>query len=185
MADSTAFIDTTSTFDATSYVYVDDSTSAITAAADAQAGSLVEDFSAASGPMEKQSKEAEKGFNDIIDLLSSIDPTDYTPEAMMDAFTQNALDQAYSATSWQQGVGGLKEANVVSANCSLFDSGSTPKYGDLARQISSMRKGVLKNVNGAITNVANDIQAAAGRQIAELAIGEKLSKTDKNLLIYF
>lgn len=175
MADSTAFIDTTSTFDATSYVYVDDSTSAITAAAAAQASSLVNDFNSAVGPVEKRAKEAESQFNGIIDTLSSIDPTDYTPEAMMDAFTQNALNESFASTSWQQGVDALKQANVVSANCSLFDSGSVPKYGDLARQVNSMRSGVLENATNAISKVATDIQAAAGRTIAELEIGKKLS----------
>jgi hypothetical protein len=178
MADSTAYIDTTGfiDFDATSYVYVSDSTSTITPAEAAQAQAIVNDFNAVSGPMEKKSKAIENQFNDIINDISKIDPTDYTPASVMDALTQNGLDQAYSTVSWQQGVDALKQVNVIGANCSLIDSSSLPKYGDLARQIGSMRKGVLENVSSSITNVVSDIASKTGRSLAESAIGQRMSR---------
>jgi hypothetical protein len=176
MPDSTAYIDTTSTFDATSYVYVDDSTSVSTAAQAAQAQAIVNDFNAISGPAEKQAKAAENEFNSIINDLSKLDPTDYTPDAIMDAYTQNALDQAYSTVKWQQGVDALRQVNVIASNCSLINQSSVPKYGDLARQISNMRSGVLSNVGNAISKVGSDIASKAGKSIAESAIGQRLSK---------
>jgi hypothetical protein len=175
MADSTAYIDTTSYFDATAYVYVDDSTSAITAAADAQAQSLVNDFDAISGPVEKQSKAVQNEFNSIINDISKLDPTDYTPEAVMDAYTQNALDQSYSSVKWQQGVDALRDINVVASNCSIINAASVPKYGDIARQISSMRSGVVDKATDAISKVASDIASKTGKTIKESAIGQRLS----------
>ena len=175
MADSTAYIDTTSYFDATAYVYVDDSTSAITAAADAQAQSLVNDFDAISGPVEKQSKAVENEFNSIINDISKLDPTDYTPEAIMDAYTQNGLDQSYASVKWQQGVDALRQVNVVAANCSIINAASVPKYGDIARQISSMRSGVVDKATDAISKVASDIASKTGKTIKESAIGQRLS----------
>jgi len=177
MADSTAFIDTTS-IDATTFIYVDDSTSAITAAESATAQTLVNDFDAQVGPMEKQGKEAESSFNSVIDFLSSTNPLDFTPENLIDDFTRQALDASYASSSWMKGASALNEVGGIKGKCSLFSSLSAPpKYGDLARQVESMRTGVVDNALSAIGDVAASFAEQIGRSIPELSSAKKLSDT--------
>ena len=177
MADSTAFIDSTS-IDATAFIYVDDSTSAITAAESATAQSLVDNFNAQVGPMEKQGKQAEASFNSVIDFLSSTNPLDFTPENLIDDFTRQALDASYASSSWMKGAAALNEVGGIKGKCSLFSSLSAPpKYGDLARQVESMRTGVVDNALSAISDVAASFAEQIGRSIPELSSAKKLSDT--------
>ena len=112
MADSTAFIDTTS-IDVTSFLYVSDSTALtpLEAAQQAQAESLVSDFDSAATPVETQAKSVQETFDEILDLINNID--DYTPASLMDQYTQQGMDAAFGSSSWLAGPDGLNAIKTV------------------------------------------------------------------------
>ena len=128
--------------------------------------------------MEKQGKQAEDSFNNVIDFLGSTNPLDFTPENLIDDFTRQALDAAYASTAWMTGVDALKQVTTTKATCSLFNSLSAPpKYGDLMRQVESLRSGAIDNSLSAISDVAASFTEQIGRSIPELDSGKTLSDT--------
>jgi len=172
MSDGTAWINID---DATSYVYTDDSTG-VTDVEAATAETLVSDFNSTANPLETRATFVQQLFGGIKDDMARISPTDYTPEVVMDAFTDQALNAGYVSSSWLQGKEGLREINKITTRCSILGNSKLPKYGDIARVIENTRKGIIKKASDAIDDVANDIAEKFGKPIQESAIGKVLSE---------
>ena len=172
MSDGTAWINID---DATSYVYTDDSTG-VTDVEAATAETLVSDFNSTANPLETRAIFVQQLFGGIKDDMARISPSDYTPEPVMDAFTDQALNAGYVSSSWLQGKEGLREINKITTRCSILGNSKLPKYGDIARVIENTRKGIIKKASDAIDDVANDIAEKFGKSVQESAIGKVLSE---------
>lgn len=172
MSDGTAWINLS---DTTSYVYVIDTTG-VTDVEAATAETLISDFNSTANPLENKATVVQQSFGFIKDDMSRIDPSDYTPESVMDAFTDQALNAGYVSSAWLQGKDGLREINKITTRCSILGNAKLPKYGDIARVIENTRKGVIKKAADVIDDVANDIAETFGKEIAESAIGKTLSE---------
>jgi len=169
MSDSTAFID------ATSFTYIDDSTSTISAAEAATAQSMVNNFDKVIGPLETQSKTVEGMFNNIIDDILAIKPWQITPEGFLNDFTSQALQESFASTEWMMGADALNKAESVMSSCEISTSG-LPNMGDLARKVESIRSGVTTKAAEAVDKVAESVKAQTGAAIAELVPAKKLSQ---------
>lgn len=172
MADATAsvWLD----IDATAYVYTDDTTG-VTYAEAATVESLILDFDGIATLLENKAKGTQSSFSSIIDSISSLDPSDYTPANIMDAFTNQGLNAGYGVTAWLQDPSAAKEMTKIADRCGLLSNSDVPKYGDIAKKIESTKKGVIKKATDVVDDVANDIAEQAGKTIQEWEIGKRLS----------
>ena len=172
MSDATAWVNID---DATSYVYSIDTTG-VTDVEAATAETLISDFNSTANPLENKATVVQQLFGTIKDDMSRIDPSDYTPEPIMDAFTDQALNAGYISSAWLQGKDGLREINKITTRCSILGNAKLPKYGDIARVIENTRKGIIQVASDAIDAVADDIAETFGKAIQESAIGKALSE---------
>jgi len=172
MADATASI--WLDIDATAYVYTDDTTG-VTYAEAATVESIILDFDGIATAMEVKAKATQSLFSSIKDDISSIDPSDYTPSNIMDAFTNQGLNAGYGVTGWLQNPTAASDMTKIADKCGLLSDSNNPKYGDIARKIESVKKGVVKKVTDIVDDVASDIAEQAGKTIQEWGIGKRLS----------
>jgi len=166
MADSTAVIDTTS------FIYVDQT--GVASVTTATANTLVNDFSDQSQTMLTKATAIFGQLEDIKDLISSYAPSDFTPPALMDQFTQQALNTSFGSSAWLTAEDAIQNVQAVKQKCSVLNE--VTKYADTSSMIDSLKGGVLKDAADAIKNVADQFKFDfPGLQLPESDIGKRLS----------
>jgi len=172
MGDSTAVV----VIDATSWTYIDstsDSTG-ITNVQVATANTLVNEFSNSNEITKKKSAAISSSLDNIKGLISAIPSGSYTPAALMDSVTSQALNASFSSTAWLSGEDTLQNIQDVQGQCTVLKD--IAKFVDPSSMTDSMKSGVFKDAENAISRVLDSFKFDfPSLSLPEFGIAKQLS----------
>ncbi len=170
MADSTAYIDTTSFYDTTTII-VYDSTGAFDASV---ANTLVDEFDSFMGPLTSKCSELEGQLSDI---KSRITNCKTSPPTVINSMMVNSLDAAYGSSAWATSDALANNITDTINKCSFFASYATevPKFSEPGKLTDALNAGASTNTTQVVNDVIDEMKKEfPGVPFEELGLGAEL-----------
>ncbi|RLD66649.1 MAG: hypothetical protein DRI84_04345 [Bacteroidetes bacterium] len=170
MADSTAYIDTTSFYDATTIIVYDSTGAFDTSVANA----LVDEFDSFMGPLTSKCSVLEGELNGIKARISNCETT---PPPIINTTMVNALGAAYGSSAWATSAALATQTTNAINKCSFFASYATdiPKFSEPGKLTDALNAGASTNTTQVVNDVIDEMKKEfPGMPFEELGLGAEL-----------